>query len=340
MLKVHRNICIAVGDKAQACRSVVCLEGTSVHLIPSSAPSAELQGGVFRPIPLPAIEAFCEELSQSIQKETNNAVFVVYTGSANTVALMHACLLVGAYMMLKEEMELDTILLAFHSVEADIINPQTASSNDPHAICVLDCWSALAAALHLGWLVGPSSDADPLLDAEECSHYAHPANGNVHMLAPGSLYLFATPDAMPDRLAWTDIAPAEVGGASGRRFSVGFTADPLVDLGASAVACLDVCPAASAAAFAARGMAVADLVAGRGQPSLLRALDGLLSAADGAARAGGALAVHSGAGFEWPTWAGTLATAFLVRRHGFRAAAAAGWVHMLCPWLVSPGAAE
>ncbi len=38
--------------------------------------------------------------------------------------------------------------------------------------------------------------------------------------------------------------------------------------------------------------------------------------------------------------AGTLATAFLVRRGGFCAAAAAGWVRLLCPWQVPPGAAE
>ena len=84
-------------------------------------------------------------------------------------------------------------------------------------------------------------------------------------------------------------------------------------------------------------MAVVDLQAGRGPPSLLRALDRLLSSAGEAA--GGAVAVHSGAAFEWPPWAVTLVTAFLVRRHGFRAAAAVGWVHMLCPWLAPPAAA-
>ena len=178
---------------------------------------------------------------------------------------------------------------------------------------------ALDHARRHGWLVGPSSHAEPLLDTEEFAHYAHVANGNVHMLAPGSLYLFATPDDLEGGQAWVDTA--EGGGAGGRRFSSGFCADLLADLGASRVVCLDAGPASAAAAFAARGLAAADLRSGRGRPSLLGALDGLLSAGRG--EDGGAVAVHSGAGFEWPEWVATLATAFLVSRHGFRPAAAA-----------------
>ena len=71
------------------------------------------------------------------------------------------------------------------------------------------------------------------------------------MLAPGSLYLFATPDALEGGQAWAD------GGASGRRFSSGFCADLLADLGASRVVCLDAAQAAGAAAFAAFAAAVA-----------------------------------------------------------------------------------
>ncbi len=83
-------------------------------------------------MPLQALEASCEELGLVIQKETSNAIFVMYTGivtgSADTNALMHVCLLVGAYMMLnlqlKEELELKNISAAFHSVEGDIIDPE------------------------------------------------------------------------------------------------------------------------------------------------------------------------------------------------------------------------
>jgi hypothetical protein len=46
------------------------------------------------------------------------------------------------------------------------------------------------------------------------------ANGNVHMLAPGSLYFFATPEDLEGGRAWVDTAATEGGGA-GRRFSSG-----------------------------------------------------------------------------------------------------------------------
>ena len=61
------------------------------------------------------------------------------------------------------------------------------------------------------------------------------------MLAPGSLYLFATPEDLEDGQAWVD-TPA--GGAAMRQFSGGFCADLLADLGASRVVCLDASPLA------------------------------------------------------------------------------------------------
>ncbi len=129
------------------------------------------------------------------------------------------------------------------------------------------------------------------------------------------------------------------GRAAGRRFSLAFCVDLLADLGASRVLCLDAVQPTAAAAFAARGLAVAGLRAGAGgRASILGALDGMLGAGGGGR--GGAVAVQSGAGSEWPEWVGTLAMAFLISRHGFRAAAAAAWVHMLCPWMVGPPAAE
>ena len=285
---------------------------------------------------LTAIEAFCDTLDAAIESNSPNTIFVIYTGSDDTVAQLQSCLQVGAYLMLRRQMMLDVVLRAFHSAQVDLAAAQAGGSEDPHAISVADCLGALDHALRLGWLVGPSSHAEPLLDTEEFAHYAHVANGNVHMLAPGSLYFFATPEDLEGGRAWVDTAAAEVGGAAGRRFSSGFCADLLADLGASRVACLGTAPITTSAAFAARGLAAAGLGAGRGRPSLLGALDGLLSAGRGGH--GGAVAVHCGAGLAWPDWIGTLATAFLVSRHGFRAPAAAGWVHMLCPWMVAPPA--
>jgi hypothetical protein len=279
------------------------------------------------------IEAFCDSLGTTMEAEDTETTVVIYTGSDDAVAQMHACLLVGAYLMLRRELDLDAVVLAFRPLLPAPAAPPAEGDRDPPSVRVEDCWGALHHALRLGWLAGPSRRAEPLLDAEEFAHYARAAHGGVHLLAPASLYLFATPADLEGGRAWAD-------GAGGRRFSGAFCADLLADLGAAAVVGLDGGPASAAAAFAARGLAAADLGAGRGRPSLLGALDALLTAAGGGRD--GAVAVHAAGGHgggEWPGWAGTLAAAFLVSRHGFRGAAAAGWVHMLCPWLVPPPAA-
>ncbi len=65
--------------------------------------------------------------------------------------------------------------------------------------------------------------------------------------------------------------------------------------------------------------------------SVVLALDRLLALA---AATPGAVAVHSGAGPEWPEAVGTLAAAFLIRRFGFSGAAAVAWLHMLAPWML------
>ena len=331
---IHGNLGIALGTEMQARQHAQSLDSSVRLFLPATlVPAADHRQGLFRPLHLTAIEAFCEALDDAMETENQDELVIVYTGSDNTLALLQTCLQVGAYLILRRELELDAVLLAFQAAQIDFAALEADGGNDLHAVSVRDCLGALDHALRLGWLVGPSSDAEPLLDTEEFAHYAHAANGNVHMLAPGSLYLFATPEDIEGGRAWADTAAAE-GGAAGWRFSSGFCADLLADLGASRVVCLDAAQAAGAAAFAARGLAVAGLRAGAagGRPSLLGAFDGLLSAAGGGR--GGAVAVHSGAGFEWPAWMGTVATAFLVRQHGFGAAAAGAWVHMLCPWMV------
>ncbi len=118
----------------------------------------------------------------------------------------------------------------------------------------------------------------------------------------------------------------------------------LAYLGAPAAVCLGRSSAASARAFAARGVALQDLgLLGRARErgsgsegggaaaaaALLPALDRLLALARGAP---GAVAVHCGAGGEWPAaWLGTLAAAFLIRRLGFSGPEAAAWVHLVAP---------
>jgi hypothetical protein len=169
----------------------------------------------------------------------------------------------------------------------------------------------------------------------ELAHYASAANGGVRIVAPGALLFFPTPsDDVPDGQEWADTVSAD--GRTARRFTAGYYASLLADLGVSAAACLGRASPACAEALAAGGVAPLDLrlaapPQGAGGASaagaLLPGLDRLLALARGAP---GAVAVHGGAGGEWPAgWLGTLAAAFLISRFGFSGAEAAAWVHMV-----------
>ena len=340
---IYNRIAIAIGIKGRTENEAGC---AAAHLCAPRRFIQVLQGEsdhrssaserTFRPPSISAVEDFCGRLSQEMESHDPATVCVIHTGSDSRSAIMHACVMVGAYLMLRTGLGLDDVVEAFRSIQDDLKAVPADSSEGQHAVGVANCWAALDQALRLGWLVGPSSHAEPLLDVEEFAHYAHPANGRVHMLAPGSLFFLPAPEHLAGGLAWADTAPgAAPCRAVERRFSPAFCADLLADLGASAVLSLDAVPPSAARAYAARGMAVVGARAGRGLPSPLAALDALLTAAGGGR--GGAVAVTvaglGGAGGGGPGWLGPLAAAFLVGRHGFPAGAAVAWAHMLCPWM-------
>ena len=166
---------------------------------------------------------------------------------------------------------------------------------------------------------------------EEFAHYAHNANGSVHLVAPGCLILFKDPaNHLPAGQDFESF-PRPTGGFV-RRFSPDFYADLLSDLGAHAVASLgSPHPSASAEAFAARGLVCADLCDGSQRLSPLRALDGLLSLARS-----GAVAVHSGGGDAWPDATAAVLATVLVSVLGFEEREAWGWLALVCPWILRP----
>jgi hypothetical protein len=120
---------------------------------------------------LTAIEAFCKTLDSAKKSQSADAAFIIYTGSDDALALMHACLQVGAYLVLRRELELDIVLRALTTQNDCLAALEASGHQDRHAVSVGDCLGALDHARHLGWLVGPSSDAEPLLDAEEIAHW-------------------------------------------------------------------------------------------------------------------------------------------------------------------------
>ena len=283
------------------------------------------------------------KIQDAIEMEGNRGkTLVLCQASEDPFLLQETALLLGAFAILVEEWDLDSVVDAFPDFTNRLMAaPGFDLDRAKYSITVLDCWQALIHARHRSWMswrTSPDDDDQPLL-IDEVVHYAHPANGGIHILAPGALLLFQSPVDLPDGALWA-AAAARDGSPPARRFAPAFYADLLPDLGVRAIASLDPCRCAAApAAFAAAGLAAVDLSPATGprrRPSPLRALDALLSLTRAA---GGAVALHAGgdrAPGAWPEHTAAVVAAFLVGREGFAERAAYAWLLLLCPWLLLP----
>ena len=180
----------------------------------------------------------------------------------------------------------------------------------------------------------PQSDDEPVLDVQELAHYSRVENGSVHLSVPGEMLFCPTPDDLPADKQWADYSRED--GRTARRFSGEFYASLFENLQVSVVVCLGTGSATTNAALEEHGIESVDLGLAADGSSLLRGLDALLSLARAAP---GVVAVHSGEGFEWPGYTGTLEAAFMMRRLGFEEGSARAWLGMVSPWMLTCGTA-
>ena len=264
------------------------------------------------------IDAFCEMMSTTVKLK--DVAIVVCPANNSPSNLCNACLLCGAYLLLSEHQDFQDVAATFQHVLQEMGSSRCRDD-------VIDCWKALDRARSLRWLRSASDEGEmPSLDVATASHYALPANGNVHVLLPGRLLLTPPPAQLPPGREWADVC--EDGRPATRRFGAGFLADLLVDHDVSAVLCLGRIGGSDAAVLGARGLDVHDLALDPQRPALLPALDRLLTVSRAAP---GCVAVF-GYG-DSDAAVGTLAKAWLMTGFGFDGGAAAAWVRLMCPRL-------
>jgi hypothetical protein len=319
MLSFGRRLYFTSHSAAMAMQQEFCMLN-SAHFIEVGGSNTQITTGLHISI----VHAFCESMSATIKAQPNRPI-VVCAEVQHIGAVSDACLLCGAFLLLCEDAELDTVLSTFEDTLQEYLETRRSA--------IIDCWTALHRGRVLGWLEGHSDDdtLEPTLDVEMASHYALACNGGVHVLVPGKLLLFPAPAPLPADQAWVDVS--EPGRPTARRFSAAFLAALLVDLGVSAVACLGRTDSSDAAALRAGGLDVHDLALDARRPALLGAMDRLLAVSRAAP---GATALFPGDGCEGealPESAGTLAAAWLMTGFGFSGGAAAAWVRMMCPGL-------
>ena len=234
--------------------------------------------------------------------------------------LTNAVFLLGAFMILKHDMEPQRVTEEFKWLDAALLERYRDATYAPadFGLELIDCWRGLAKGKAHGWIAyAPAGYMLGSIDIDEYRHYDSPLNGDLHEVVPGKLVALQGPVDLGGR-DYRD-------GAGGTRvFSPEYYAEILLDMGVELVVRLNEARY-DAASFEARGIRHLDLefedctcppdaVAA----AFLRAVSG----------ARGAVALDCKAGLGRT---GTLVALHLMRTHGFTAREAIGWLRVMRP---------
>jgi cell division cycle 14 len=278
----------------------------------------------FGPMSFANIADFIQRLDHEIRQCASSAI--VYCAKDGPRELTNAAFLLGAYMVLKLGVPPSDVAQCFSELRADLLEGyRDATFSIPtFRLTLTDCWAGLHQAIQRGWVGLPSPTAPQLwggFDLEEYAHYDDPLNGNLHVVVPGKLVAFAGPRDLPGQRAYHDDALGT------RAFSPAYYRDIFRELGVTAVVRLnearyDRC------VFTDAGIAHHDLYfddCTAPPPALVARFFRIVDAAPGL------VAVHCKAGLGRT---GTLAALLLMRREGFSARAAVGWLRIVRPGCV------
>ena len=183
----------------------------------------------FGPMSLASTVRFIELLDRELEQHPDSRI--VFKVDPGRRELTNAAYLLGAYMILRLRMTACAVASAMSWLDASLTEDYrdaTFSSPD-FGLTLQDCWRGLETGQALGWVQAPTpgqpSRVWGMVDVDEYAHWDDPLCGDLNAVVPGRFIAFRGPHDLGGR-AYSD----ELGH---RRFSPGYYADILRDLGAT-----------------------------------------------------------------------------------------------------------
>jgi cell division cycle 14 len=273
----------------------------------------------FGPMNLKSITRFVEMLS--LELSTHPSCHVVYCIDEGRRDLANGVFLLGAYMMLRQEMTLGQVLSKFQWLQEPMVERfRDVTYLEPDfGLTLGDCWAGLQRAIALGW-VANESQQNPgvwgMIDICEYSYLDNPFNADLHVVVPHKFVAFRGP---------TDLGEREYSDDKGyRQFSPRHYVDIFQQIGVTTVIRLNA-PEYDRADFTSNGIAHHDLFFEDCTSPPPDIVDRFFDMVD---RAPGVVAVHCMAGLGRT---GTLIALYMMRSCGFAPREAMGWLRIIRP---------
>ena len=274
----------------------------------------------FGPMNMSSIIKFVRQLDEELDEFPSCTFF--YSIDTFRRSLTNAVFLLGSYMILRLKKSAEEVADSFEWLASNMTEAfRDATFSVPDfELSLLDCWRGLEKGIKQGWVDLPLSNSPFLwgeIDLEEYDHYDNPLNGDLHEVVPGKLIAFKG----PRDLQGSDYLDDERGC---RDFSPDFYTSLFGDFGVTAVVRLNE-PQYDGRRFVERGIRFHHLEFEDCTAPPDAVVESFMTLADEAA---GAVAVHCKAGLGRT---GTLIGVRLMRRHGFTAREAMGWLRIMRP---------